>query len=200
VLIGSNRAARIVWLGLVLVAAGCSKSCADAKQQAVPVAAAAPRTATADVKSGASKHELSCEWCRINWCRADTNNGYDLFNVCYGNAAPDPKVVGQPDANFAKDCQAVMECSFEHDCAYSPIMGPSHCYCGSKELDDCVNTGPADDAPCVKEWQAAARTTDNTLILERMSELEYPSGWAFHLIECDRERCGARSPYGRCTP
>jgi hypothetical protein len=29
---------------------------------------------------------------------------------------------------------------------------------------------------------------------------EYPSGWAFNLLECDRDRCGEKSAIGRCTP
>jgi hypothetical protein len=54
--------------------------------------------------------------------------------------------------------------------------------------------------PRQKEWRAATRSTDNIEIMHRFSKVEYPSGWAYHLLECDRDRCAAQSELGRCVP
>ena len=105
-----------------------------------------------------------------------------------------------PDPKFIADCTAVMRCAFEHDCGYDPVRGPVHCYCGSRAVDECKDSGPGPDAPCVAEWQAATRGKTNMEVLLRFDQVQYPSGWAFHLLQCDRERCGATSPIGRCTP
>lgn len=185
-----------VWLTLALVAAssiGCNSSKGGNDQ--TPAASSA-----GNLKAAPAKPDADCAKCRNTWCRGEPpNNGFDLVGVCFENK-PDPKVVPHPDANFAKDCQAVLDCAYKHDCAYDPARGPAHCYCGSRYVDECLAQGPAPDAPCVAEWQAATRSKDNGEILTRFSLLEYPAGWAFSLLECDRDRCGARSQFGRCTP
>jgi hypothetical protein len=140
----------------------------------------------------------SCEACRAQSCNAASYQGADIADGCL--KAPDPKLVPHPDPNFIHDCKAAVECAYKHDCGYDPARGPVRCYCGSRALDECIKDGPADDAPCTAEWQAATRGKTRMEVLERFSEIEYPSGWAFALIECDRDRCGAGSAYGRCTP
>jgi hypothetical protein len=147
-----------------------------------------------------AKPESDCAKCRARSCAGDGANkeSLDLAAGCFEKA--DPKFVPTPDAKFASDCKAAMDCAFKHDCAYDSAKGPVHCYCGSRAVDECVAQGPAEDAPCVAEWQAATRSQSNKEILERFSQIEYPSGWAFHLLECDRDYCGARSELGRCTP
>jgi hypothetical protein len=158
----------------------------------------APRSAALQQAGGqkAITPRSTCEACRARWC--SNFEGVDLVAGCF--EAPDPKVVPNPDPQFAATCSAVMRCAFEHDCAYDAARGPVHCYCGSRHVDECKINGPALDAPCVKEWQAAARSQDNLEVLLRFDQVQYPSGWAFHLLQCDRERCGKSSPLGRCTP
>jgi hypothetical protein len=137
-----------------------------------------------------------CDECRARWC--SKFEGVDLVTGCF--KAPDPKLVPNADPRFAADCTAVMKCAFKHNCAYDPARGPVHCYCGSRFVDECKDHGPAPDAPCVKEWQTATRGANHMEVLLRFDQIQYPSAWAFHLLECDRERCGASSPLGRCTP
>jgi hypothetical protein len=140
-----------------------------------------------------------CDRCRAKACVGGSNSeGLDLAAGCF--KTPGPKFVPSPDANFASDCKAAVDCAFKHDCAYDPSKGPVHCYCGSRAVDECITDGPAEDAACVAEWRAATRSTNNKEILQRFSQIDYPSGWAFHLLECDRDQCGARSDLGRCTP
>jgi hypothetical protein len=131
-------------------------------------------------------------------CGPTSSVGVDLVAGCF--VKPDPKIVPNPGADFTRDCKAVLECAYKHACAYDPATGPVHCYCGSRLVDECLAEGPAPDAPCVEEWRAATRGATNGEVLERFSLSEYPSGWAFNLLECDRDRCGEKSAIGRCTP
>jgi hypothetical protein len=142
----------------------------------------------------------ACDACRARMCaNPDAKpDGIDLVAGCY--VKPDPRHVPDPDADFAADCRAAMECAYASDCAYDATLGPARCYCGSRQVDECLSQGPAPDAPCVGQWQKATRGKSNAEILERMSLIEYPSGWAFNLLECDRDRCGPKSELGRCTP
>jgi hypothetical protein len=160
---------------------------------------AATNTAVAQNAVVAAPLPASCDACRARSCsNTDGTGSTDLVAGCY--KTPDPKLVPHPDAAFGHDCQAVMQCAFAHDCAYDAALGPAHCYCGSRAVDECLKDGPAPDAPCVAEWKAATRGTSHAEVLERMSLIEFPSGWAFNLLECDRDRCGPKSLVGRCTP
>ena len=95
---------------------------------------------------------------------------------------------------------AAVKCAYDHKCGYEEMPGPFGCYCGSRNPTDCVAEGPAPDAPCVAEWKRATRSQDNGEIAARFDDGHYPSGWAFAMIQCDREFCGAKSKVGRCTP
>jgi hypothetical protein len=185
-----ESAVRVVVSSCALFALlACGKSGDDNK--------GAPQAAA--LSESASKPGPSCDECRAKSCVGDENQEHlDLPHGCL--VKPDPRFVPNPDAKFAEDCRAVVECAYKHDCAYDAAQGVAHCYCGSRRVGECLEKGPADDAPCVKEWQAATRTTDNVELMHRFSKIEYPAGWAFHLLECDRDQCGPRSEQGRCVP
>lgn len=189
---------RFVLLAVAFAAAfGCDRiaSCSGGPKSEADQAAALDKAAA----SAQALPQASCAKCRELMCAKGSNDeDVDLAAGCLQK--PDPRFAPNPDASFASDCRAVVECAFKHNCAYDPALGPSHCYCGSKLLDECLREGPADDAPCVAEWQAATRSKNNGEILERFSDSAYPAGWAFNLLECDRDRCGAKSSVGRCVP
>jgi hypothetical protein len=181
-----------VWAALCATLLGCDapKSQAAAVENKVDdTAKPAALTATTGP---------TCDRCRETLCAEGSTVGANLVAGCFKK--PDPKLVPNPDPKFTQDCKAAVECAFKHDCGYDAATGPVHCYCGSRLVDECLAQGPAADAPCVAEWKAATRSTSNAEILERFSLIEYPSGWAFNLLECDRDRCGAKSSVGRCTP
>jgi hypothetical protein len=167
----------------------CSKPARDAS---------APGASASAVTKASAKPDSSCDTCRARMCSGDAQQVENLAAGCL--KTPDSKLVSNPDPNFIRDCTAAVTCAYQHDCGYDAAKGPVHCYCGSRGLDECIKDGPAADAPCVPEWKAATRGKTHMEILERFSETAYPSGWAFALIECDRDRCGARSEVGRCTP
>lgn len=140
----------------------------------------------------------SCAVCRRTMCTDPAEHGADLVAGCLSR--PDPKLVHDAEPRFIERCRAAVTCAFEHNCAYDPALGPVHCYCGSRSLEDCLRQGPAADAPCVSEWQAATGSANHIQVLERFSRIEYPSGWAFSLLECDRDHCGRGAVPGGCTP
>jgi hypothetical protein len=140
----------------------------------------------------------SCEACRNRYCRDYRGEGVDLVAGCFEHVDRAKGAVADPAFNAA--CARVVQCAIEHDCATDPARGIAPCYCGSHAVDECIADGPAGDAPCVEAWKAATRGASNREILERMDKPEYPAGWAFHLLECDRDFCGSSSRDGRCTP
>jgi cysteine-rich repeat protein len=135
----------------------------------------------------------ACSACRTQYCRDYQGSGLDVVAGCFekvnGDLGADPA-----DPNFIQDCVDVIQCAFQNNCAYA-VNGASDCYCGSATADACINSGPAADAKCVPQFQKAARSTANTDITLRMSDFAYPVGWAFFLLECDRDFCKTQ-----CTP
>ncbi len=177
-------------------------SCGGKQEEAIPAptAAAQPLAIDAPAPAPATSEPAAgtCEACRARYCTDYQRSGVDLLAGCAGK--PDPKLVPNPDARFAQDCSAVLACAYKHKCGYDALRGPAQCYCGSASLEDCDASGPAADASCGAEWKAATRGATNAEILSRFSELAYPSGWAFSLLECDRTYCGPTSKWGVCTP
>jgi hypothetical protein len=188
----------------LFAAAGCGAldSCSGHSAAEQPKTPAAPQAAAVEEpkapKAPPSLAGPSCDACRLQWCANAEGDGVDILHGCYEK--PDPKYQPNPDAQFAEQCKAVVECAYKNKCGFDPALGPVECFCGSNRVDECKDIGPAKDAKCVAEWTAATRGKTTMEVLQRFTNIEYPSAWAFHLIECDRDRCGAKSPYGRCTP
>jgi hypothetical protein len=135
--------------------------------------------------SGAGALESACDKCRETNCRHYLDT--DLVEACFEQVNPEHGA-DVSDRLFLRSCQDVMACAHSTGCAYG-ALGPAPCYCGSANVDTCTTEGPAADAPCRSRWQVATRTDDHALILNRMSDAAYPSGWAFALLECEREFC-----------
>lgn len=187
---------------LLTMAFAFTAGCVDKHAEAPAEATVAPVTATQPLAKTEEPSSVpaygTCDACRARYCTDYQRSGVDLVAGCAGK--PDPKLAPNADAQFAKDCSAALTCALKHKCGYDALRGPVQCYCGSATLEDCEATGPAADASCGAEWKAATRGTTNAEILARFSELAYPSGWAFSMLECDRTYCGADSKWGTCTP
>jgi cysteine-rich repeat protein len=130
--------------------------------------------------------ESQCQACREKHCRnvlgTDVLAGcLESINSAYGAPAN--------DTSFLQTCEEVVDCARESQCAYKAARQAAPCYCGSISVDECVERGPAKDAPCVKEWQLATRSTVNMEVLQRFSDPAYPAGWAYLLLDCDRIHC-----------
>ena len=128
-----------------------------------------------------------CKACRESTCTNYKHLGYDVLNGCL-DTVDSTEGADKTDPRFNEDCVAVVRCATQTRCAQGSA-GPLGCYCGSKGVDDCIEIGPAADAPCIEEWKRAARTSDHHELLLRWSDLKYPTGWANLLIECDRDDC-----------
>jgi hypothetical protein len=137
--------------------------------------------------AGSAPDEAACAVCREKECTNYEHQGVDLLSGCFkkvdGSLGADTA-----DLQFLADCQAVVQCAHETNCAAN-VEGAAACYCGSRSIDDCIDKGPGPDAPCVEQWLRAGRTRDNKEIAARFSDLKYPSGWANFMIECDRTQC-----------
>lgn len=131
----------------------------------------------------------ACQACRESECTDFRGTGLDMLGGCTAriNSAygADPN-----DDRFIADCTAVLQCAAQTHCADSPIGLPA-CYCGSRTIDECIERGPASDAPCVAQWQRATRTQENEELAARFSDPKYPAGWAHYVLRCDHTRCNS---------
>ena len=135
--------------------------------------------------SGPYDAGAECMACRRANCSdylgADMVRGcMEQINSEYVSSASDPL--------FLQQCIDILACAQANDCAYKE-SGPLGCYCGSKGLDGCASDGPATDSPCRNQWLAGSRTTSNTEVLANISDLQFPSAWAFYLLDCERQPC-----------
>jgi hypothetical protein len=128
-----------------------------------------------------------CQSCRKTQCTNYKGLGVDIMSGCFDKV--DTSLGAEEgDHAFNSDCAAAVACASRAGCA-DPVLGAFTCYCGSRTVDDCVEHGPSADAPCAEEWRRATRTTNHTQLTERFSILQYPSGWATFMIECDQTEC-----------
>lgn len=147
----------------------------------------------AGASGGAGMPGSLCDACRQVRCKNVGGIGLNAYGGCLkmidtiDNADPS-------DPMFLQSCMDVLNCAYRTDCAYG-LDGVAKCYCGTATTDDCIKNGPAADAQCVAEVRTASRATTNDEVTERLSSLTYPIGWAFFLLQCDRDSCSTQ-----CTP
>ena len=145
------------------------------------------RGCSADCKSFRDDAEDPCSSCQATACRAADD--MNILDGCF--AAPNGEFGADiTDRYFVEHCANVVECALRNECWFDEVKGGSGCYCGSASADDCNQTGPADDAPCVDEWLVAAGTDVNGDVQARFADFTFPSGWAFFLLDCYRKSCG----------
>jgi hypothetical protein len=144
----------------------------------------APRTGAV---GGAVSAE--CTACRNTNCRNFNGMGVDIVGGCF-EAINTTLGAVTPDPSFISDCVALTSCAYRNNCAYG-AQGISDCYCGTTTSDLCVMNGPAADAKCVMEVQNATRGTSPKQISTQLANLALPSGWAYFLLQCDKESCAS---------
>ncbi|HVZ37363.1 MAG TPA: hypothetical protein VG963_33310, partial [Polyangiaceae bacterium] len=135
----------------------------------------------------------ACQACQNANCR--DYMGIDLVHGCFEAVDPEYGADGS-DPDFIQQCTDVVACAHEKQCGYGDGGEASDCYCGSANVDTCAANGPAADAPCSQQWQKATRTIVNAEVQVRFTDLSYPAGWAYFLIECERVSC---VPSGACA-
>jgi cysteine-rich repeat protein len=123
----------------------------------------------------------SCLECVQKNCRAF--GGVDVYAGCFEKLDVD---IGAPaqDLFFLEQCTAAVNCELKHRSFGDPTLMGAGGYCGSIGIDACNTMGPALDAPCVLEWQKAARSDVNNEVHARFTDFSQPSGWAFQLLQC----------------
>ena len=150
----------------------------------------------------------TCPACRA----ANCTNYQGALNVvagCFdatatGTGIRAPFVGAAFSAAQVQACVDVVNCARANNCAYNPANRVNPCYCGNITVDACNVSGPLAGQPCTAYVKAAVGDTaatpvSNTDTLLRISDLGYPMGWAYFLLECDGTKCdGAAS--GDCTP
>jgi hypothetical protein len=138
---------------------------------------------------------VTCETCQNAACR--DFQGVDLVAGCFtavnGEFGADPA-----DPAFIQDCTDTVQCARTNGCGFTAQFQAAECYCGTNSGDACTTTGPAANAPCLAQWRRATRTEVNADVLNRFSDLAYPSGWAYFLLDCYRTSCSTAAA-GNCT-
>jgi cysteine-rich repeat protein len=145
----------------------------------------------------------ACRQCRVDHCT--DFNGLDLVKRCLeeiGDPSWDQLTPQQPrgsngtadpnDPLFLQQCIDVVQCTQLNRNCGSSVQAGSGCYCGSRDENECNTTGPGANAACVAQWRAAARATLNADVQAAFSNLSLPAGWAFFLLDCDRQFCNTQ--------
>jgi hypothetical protein len=174
------------------VAAKTSSAPTDTKAKREKIAETLSKPPEPQLASGAagSAAPPDCQACREKECSHFTALGRDVLSGCF-KQVDTSQGADANDPDFIADCTAVMQCAQQAHCTGDPA-GPAACYCGSRALEDCIEHGPAADAPCVAQWQRAARTQSHEELSERFSDMKYPAGWAFQMIWCDQLQCSGK--------
>jgi hypothetical protein len=103
----------------------------------------------------------------------------------------DPTFMADPsDATFNQACTAMLRCTVASHC-YQGTGDLEQCYCGDQKLTDCLTLPGAARGPCKSEIETAARTTNPMDVGQRVTDLKYPAGWAFFLLQCDNTMCAS---------
>lgn len=150
------------------------------------------RSCGADCRHWLAENDDACLRCQRDMHAGCRNyKGIDVYDTCLSNVSQQALDFGvdryDPDyPNFVMKCARVVHCALEHDCFSDPVTGGTGCYCGSADPDTCLIQGPAPDAPCAREWEAAARSDSKEEVAVRSADLAFPSAWAFFLLECLR--------------
>ena len=132
----------------------------------------------------------ACTACRQTNCTNYNQLGFNLVTGCFQTV--DPQFgASASDPMFIQQCVSLMSCAYTKKCGFTVELGASECYCGTASLDTCFATATAPNGPCMTEFTDAARTTVQTDVSVRVSDLAYPLGWANYLLECDTTLCGA---------
>jgi hypothetical protein len=177
----------------------------DAEIDAAPDAEAdAGPDATTDAGDGGGG-PTACELCQRTSCRDVL--GVDMYAGCF--TAIDPQFGATAgDPVFIQQCVDTVQCASRGaGCGFTEQFQAAECYCGTNSGDPCTTAGPALNAPCLKEWRYATRVAgdeadpanptaaeiaaDNATVQLRFSDLAFPAGWAYFLIDCSRNSCAS---------
>ena len=129
----------------------------------------------------------TCRPCEELHCR-NYQDFWDPVAGCF-EGTPNAEIVPDVDPMFMQDCIDFVTCARRNHCGFGSVP-LTDCYCGSADASTtCVQEGPADDAPCVSEWQRATRASVNTEVLVQLGDTAQPSGWGQLALQCDAEFC-----------
>jgi hypothetical protein len=131
----------------------------------------------------------ACAACRKAKCSDYQALGFNPVEGCFTKI--DPQFGAMPaDPTFIQECTSLVSCAYSKKCGFGPVeLG--ECFCGTSSIDSCFATAGAANGPCMAEYQQAARSTVLTDISLRTTDLAYPVGWAFFLLQCDTTACGS---------
>jgi hypothetical protein len=139
----------------------------------------------------------ACTACRESKCKNYMGLGFDALNGCFTKVDPASNTTfGTPanDPNFISDCTALVKCAYDKKCGFNNTAELAQCFCGTASVDDCFATAGKADGACVPEFQKAGRSTVLSDLSLRTTDLAYPVGWAFNLVECDSRLCSDVCP------
>jgi hypothetical protein len=121
----------------------------------------------------------------------------DLVGPCVNTA---PTELASVDSEFSRLCTEALACSIasRDDCGYN-ASGPYECYCGvNVGVDACFASIGNVRGACIPAWTAATRcpagNTDPSCVLDFVTDLSKPSGFAYFMAECMRESCASSCP------
>jgi hypothetical protein len=169
---------------LLLVLSGCSKSKADPGVVQQPAAASASPAPLAPAPAAPLKSCAECE---------SASPCAELMNPCQ-------KFTG----DSAQQCESVKDCVTRTGCGQGEHTFTS-CYCGELGTAKCLEaplSGSGSPAGACRDVIAAAYAgpKNNTELLTRYIETEYPGGAALARLNCLKLNCKRECSFDRAAP
>jgi cysteine-rich repeat protein len=139
----------------------------------------------------------TCTPCERAHCSDYMGMGIDLPKGCYDNMPSTEIVPMQPaDGAFSGPCKALVACIRKEKCLGPDYNGGAadECYCAracgdtqaSARYGVCQMNGPE---TCKDEFYAASGTTVAGIAWTAYQDWATPAGYAYYLLQCDRENC-----------
>jgi len=173
-------------LGLLLLALLANVACSKAKPDAAAGQAMASATVPKPAASSAGTQLKSCAECEAATACSELAQGCGKFT-----------------GDDAKQCEAVKECVQRTGCGQGKNTFTS-CYCGELGTAKCLETplgGAAAKGACKEPIAKAYGTVkNNTEILTRFIETEYPGGAALARLNCLKLNCQRECSFDKEGP
>jgi cysteine-rich repeat protein len=139
-----------------------------------------------------------CGDCREMQC--DDYQGVNWVLGCF-DAGPDGNMARDGLATFTpaqvQSCVDAVACADADpaNCANDAVAPVTACYCGAgNTVDFCNNAANPATGVCRTQWEAMTGSMVRGDVMQAISDIMLPTGWAYFLFECTRLRCATECP------
>jgi cysteine-rich repeat protein len=134
------------------------------------------------------KQPYACAECQAAKCTDYQGLGMNLVDGCFKEVNP-AYGADASDTEFIQQCLDLVNCALAHRCGFGEDTQAAGCYCGDRSVEECATDGPQEEAPCLAEFRAAARSERHADVYSRYTDTTFPLGWGYLILDCYRTEC-----------